>query len=436
MKWFDGQRRESNGAALKNGKLYLFGRRGVFVLKLWPSPRCWWKPPAREWCHKRPAFRFRPSWLAKEFLGSRPPPFFLSEEEGCDGQLPLPFPTDESWQRGRAAIQGFFDAIPKSVRAIVAPFPSRQWHLLSLLARCPGAVELARSAPVIAWLLANNFEFHRPAVKQPMRAARSWVRRPRRELIQWLGFPASSVKILSRIVPAAVSIRQMIALRSALADPAVLKLLGHLPIINAGVMAIVELPALRAHVEPKLLLEVAASPHERVTPDCAPNLEWFLDLAEELDLPVSARRFITTRSVMSAIAEAQWLQDALFWRRLRARDPLSLRHAQFPKPPFLPSAGISPLTDAAALIEEGRVQNNCVGDCASMVIAGRFYFYRVESPERATLELCKSAARGWVVGQVKAKNNGPVTGQTRAFIDAWIDEVERAEQEVPEEAPF
>lgn len=41
----------------------------------------------------------------------------------------------------------FLKSIPEEVLAAVAPYSSRHWYLLNLIARCPGALDLIRATP-------------------------------------------------------------------------------------------------------------------------------------------------------------------------------------------------------------------------------------------------------------------------------------------------
>ena len=49
----------------------------------------------------------------------------------------------------------FLKSIPEEVLAAVAPYSSRHWHLPNLIARCPGALDLVRATPALAFALAS-----------------------------------------------------------------------------------------------------------------------------------------------------------------------------------------------------------------------------------------------------------------------------------------
>jgi hypothetical protein len=65
--------------------------------------------------------------------------------------------------------------------------------------------------------------------------------------------------------------------------------------------------------------------------------------------------------------------------------------------------------------------SHCVGSYWPSVERGDCAVYRVLEPERATLSLRWSKARGtWSVEQVKGFANKPVRAETRLFIRDWI----------------
>ena len=98
-----------------------------------------------------------------------------------DGQIILPgivIPEERSARRAYSdhmARTAFVNMIPEEVRLELLRYSNRKWHLMSILARCPGAMDLSRSNPALLFALASNWAFHRPSVKQPIRAARGLV---------------------------------------------------------------------------------------------------------------------------------------------------------------------------------------------------------------------------------------------------------------------
>lgn len=136
------------------------------------------------------------------------------------------------------------------------------------MARCPGADDLSRSNPALAYALASNWVFHRPAVTRPMRAARSLVGRAEPRILEWLGFPTSEParRILAKIVPLSLSVEGLLYLRDALADPWTVRILSHLRRINQGALRLTTDPRLRPHVTFRLIEDVSRdNAHDRAS---------------------------------------------------------------------------------------------------------------------------------------------------------------------------
>ncbi len=126
----------------------------------------------------------------------------------------------------------FLTPIPEDVVAAVAPYSSRHWHLLNLIARCPGALDLVRATPALAFALASLWAFRNPAPRQPLRAARALLRKRQPEIAAWLGFPSdrSTMRVLRKISPAECSIPNLLHLRDLL--PVHPKPLRHIRILG------------------------------------------------------------------------------------------------------------------------------------------------------------------------------------------------------------
>ena len=132
-----------------------------------------------------------------------------------DGQMALPGVTsrEERYAKEQYHYQAarcvFVHSLPREVREELRRYAERKWHLLNLFARCPGALDLSRSNPGLAYALASNWAFHKPAVARPIRAARSLVHKKQKAILEWLGFPATEParRILAKIRPKSLRLR-------------------------------------------------------------------------------------------------------------------------------------------------------------------------------------------------------------------------------------
>ena len=71
------------------------------------------------------------------------------------------------------------------------------------------------------------------------------------------------------------------------------------------------------------------------------------------------------------------------------------------------------------LVEEGRLQKNCVAGYVRRVAHGNEFIYRVLAPERATLQVVQGR-RGWRIGQLSGPENQPVSASTRVAVQNWL----------------
>jgi hypothetical protein len=431
------------GTSFKNGKLYVFSTTRIIVMAPWPEMRAWTKTRARpKWRPCRPFIRLWSPDLAQTYVHDRlrrwDGPWMPEGVREEDAPLPedladmeLDEDTAEECERiavrreqqeAREAVgrERFFSTIPRSLVSLVEAFPQRQWHLLSLLARCPGASDLLHSTPALAYALASNWVFHRPAVQRPLRAARALLQRKQRRIAGWLGFPETeaAIRVLRKLQPSACLSGLLLRLRDRMKDPATLRLLGHLPPLDAAGLLLVLRPETAGWVTPSLLEQAHVASQ---TLDCARHLAEILEMRRILNDPRPARR-------LTSITRLRILHDDLVERMNRAGLKMP-EAAPFPAPPFPGNDALVPITTADELFAEGRHQDNCVGAYASRVRRGRCYIYRLLAPERATVEVVLRKS-GWRLGEIEARENQPVCPETERQVQTWL-ESESAAQRAP-----
>ena len=414
------------GTCFKNGKVYDFDNSSVLVMKGWPDPRAWVKTSRKGWHHDRKkADKFFSSWLFPE--SGRPP----SESPDpstveCPDYLNHGDLTDEEraqrWASHRKAVirewkekhqlADFFDRIPPEIRHALLQYSDRKWHLLNLFARCPGAFDLHVSNPALFYALASHWVFHKPAVRQPMRAARSLVRKKQKDIQRWLGFPAteSARKILRRIPRMALSVENLLYLRDTLHDPERAKILAHLPRINAGALRLINDRRLMDHLAPRVIEEVGNDPEND---DYANTYRMLIDLFrmnQQLragPLPICFHSLRRIKELHDELATR--LDDAEYY------DDDLAEPVVFPPPPYHGTETIVPISTPDELRKEGREMQHCVGSYARNVARGGCYIYRVLSPVRATLSITIRAGN-WSLDQIQMASNKPVPREIREKI--------------------
>ena len=425
----------------ETGKLFIFDSHSVSVLHGWPVMRAWKKT-----CVKQPNWTgFRPSLSQLEAelrdSGDKMEAYRRIIEAG-QLELPLEFRyRDEANPYGSEISRWYFETTPREVRDLLRPFWNSRWALMTLLAvGGQPAADLLKSCPALAFMLANNRVFHAPAVSQPRRAIRTWLApcKTRRQLLAWLGFPASNglARLLAKVPAQDLSIGLLLKLRTLLADPRNGKLLRHQPVIDRALLAFFE-PGMREMLTAKLLAELRNDLLENLTAgylcdDAGPEQQaheresllrmWQKEIQPIWQLSRDAVRMFGERHPDRPMPQ---VRDLAALRRFHDRLAEELIEERFGKLTFTPpvpgNADIIPLTGYDMLLEEGRLQHNCAASYCGEVAAGRSFLYRVLAPERCTLELALRQGK-WKPVQLFAACNRPPREETITAVAKWLQE--------------
>ena len=388
-------------------------------MRPWPDPHSWVRTARKGWhadrsnadaffCMNLRPTDFRPA-------PEPPTPKTLDELE-CAEALPreeqmerLELENRVEWGMWRQShlSSEFFSLIPVPVREILLQYRKRRWHLLNLLARCPGADDLHTANPALCFALASNWAFHKPAVTRPMRAARSLVRKKQRAILDWLGYPATESvrKIFAKIDSQALEVGALLYLRQSLADSDRLKLLGHLPTLNADTLRLINSEWSFARIHPRVLFDAAASDEP---PDTQPVYEMLRDtlrMQQQLQNVRVPNVFSSLQHLRDIHDEISAAHNARFHEAPYYMNELPV--CPFPPPPFMGTDAIIPLTSERELFTEGRDMHHCVGSYACDVASGKCYIYKITAPVRATIQISRRA-NSWKIQQAKLACNNPV----------------------------
>jgi hypothetical protein len=450
------------GSEYKDGKYFEFDPRQILVMTAWPDPRAWRRTKTIDWKQVRMQANIISWWdmalpekeivehlLTTNFGGEVRAPWgdmveiqhhvnrhllaqFTARLENLEDLFlpsfswPEAINSDRKWdllfEAKTLLVQyRWLCQIPLPIRTALQVFKDRRWQVLNLLARCPGAHDLCLSNPALAFALANNWCFHRPAVKQPYRAARALVRKKQRVIAGWLGFPPNNaaVRVLAKIQPEGLSMKRFLYFKEAMKDPVVFELLAHLPTIDAAVMELMNSRMLRPRLSYALLREVCEleknltgllPPDKNADTD---GLRWLIGLiCDVVGLMKNPRCRERWPDQFRSIAHLKEFHD-LAAMRLYANPDLQLQmilaeNIAFPPPPFPGSADIQPIATPQDLFDEGRRMHHCIGSYIDRVRYGGFYAYRVMSPIRATLAIRQNPEREWVADQSVTFANEPI----------------------------
>ncbi|MCG6942347.1 MAG: PcfJ domain-containing protein [Thiohalocapsa sp.] len=350
-----------------------------------------------------PATDPRQLTLALELAAGAPPP-------------PLPAPKLTPAQRRKRAFDAFRFTCPKPVARRVEPFRGDHLPLLRLLRALGERGDLFDSNPALGYCLALAFR-QTLASPQPERDQHleRLVALKQAEIMARLELPDSkrAVKAMAKIRPGAMSRELVGGLKRLLADDAALRVMGHLPALNLGVLTLLLDPQLRALATPVLFEAVLADKQEDHFPFAARRLADIQQMADALGTDISRRRFRERKRL-----------DALFQdlaRDYTRLDDARLEGCRFPPPPVLGTDAIVPLRAPRALVEEGHKQHNCVAGYAERVAGGDTYIYRVLAPQRATLSLVRWSGGRWQIGELLRAGNHPVSAATRRAVTEWLE---------------
>lgn len=419
----------SPGVEFKNGKFYNFTAEKVSVIVSWPRPRALERPRASsEWQTFLPGANIfdvgKYRWALRKKTesaraGKRPG---LSVCKDPEGQFGLAFGTARADdEREAQAYRRLFEPIPDDVIDAIGSYSERQWQMLSLIARCPGALELHNSNPALAFSIASNRVFYNRFAQRPLAQMRFLAGRKQRDALAWLGFPPTeaAVRVFKKIAVSDVNIPMLMALRKGMKSPQVNKLLAHLSGITPAVAHILGEPSLLALSSFRLIEELS------VTGDNDASMQHLFRLrdVEEMSL-----RMKPVKSIVISSTERLFEVYEQMVEEINRVEREGLFQYLFPPAPLQGTNTIEPVESPLELLREGEAQHNCAAQYTGRVAEGKAYLYRVLAPERATICVLKKR-RKWVLSEIKAACNRPVGFETAKAVTAWF--IEASAQKKP-----
>ena len=314
----------------------------------------------------------------------------------------------------RRAFDSFRSTMPPPVASATEKFQSRQWAVLKFINQCASALDLARINPALCFALATHVCFRQqsgtPATDPKISGRRQ------RDIADWLGFPGteSVARILSKVAAESVSVGLLLSLRCALKDEHIVKVFSHLPKLNAGVTSIVLQRELLDATTPALLTEILECTAEKSRAASAEMLEDTLSMLR-LVAPGAG-----TPKIQS-VARLRAMHSEVITKFLITR-PYGTGNPRLPHPPLRGTETIVPILTVGDLVQEGRMQKNCVATYAELIRKRSTFIYRVLFPERATLSILRGSDGDWQIGELKGSGNAKVSTSTRTAVESWLDQ--------------
>jgi hypothetical protein len=405
------------GLAWKDGKLYAFEPNSVLVMRMWPDMLAWRRTKTKPWAATR---RHADERLSREFLA----PGEMERYALFRTQFGGPIRWDDCFDRMKldfAAALPAVQTIPDRERGIAARFSDRRWHVLALMARCPGAADLLEANPALGFALANSWVLKRSVPTQPMRAARSILQGSQVDILEWLDLPASERvrRILRKIEPDALKGQKLPLLQRALWLPKVQAMLAHLPCINSDVIQLLQDQDSVGRLTPRFLLDILEPVLRFNELDHKPSHP-AISLWSDAIRMARAIRAEPPTELRSFAHLVRWHDEVVqdYNRHLEqvgrvdrrpelGPEPLVDLTFAYGPPPFDGTSQVRPILSYSDLLKEGQDLEHCVASYHHQIAAGSYFVYKVESPVRATLGL-QLQHRSWRVDQVFGHRNRKV----------------------------
>jgi hypothetical protein len=327
----------------------------------------------------------------------------------------------------------FLDTIDPVHQHMLARFSHNTFHLYNAVRRCPGLFELMSEhgktpelagAAAVGFALANLVMFRQPKLSHPLRSARSLLKRRRRDIAVWLGFPrehaAMAVRIMGRIPTRELGVPMLHELRTALQrdDAHARKLLAHAGRINQAASLFVEQPSIARWVTPALFDELSRR-------DDWPGGPWQLQR-----MAIDTLELVRTRGMQMPMVRSVEELTALHATEIEGARRRPVPYAgqrdvfavSLPPQPLADLPGeIEYLPTTAALADEGAFMINCVGGYGARVARNECFIYRVLAPERCTLAIHLGYDDAFHIREIKGPRNAPITNPaTLRFVERWL----------------
>ncbi len=322
----------------------------------------------------------------------------------------LPSAVDMDYE-GLAELQTFCEAIPATIRRAVSAFRERQWQLLAWLSSGgPAAVQLLHATPALAFAVACGAELNvREAPIQFLQKLPLMAYHGQIDLLARLGFPATegARRILRKVAPGAVTVARLKSLREWFRDEEIVRRLAHTPAVSDAVLALLESGTFAA-VDDATLHRMAEAPDGDAA-DVARRLSEAVALWGLVRPTRPLPRFNGVERIQAVHAELR--EDVTRVRRAAG---------QFPAAPVPGTDHIVHIDSSAMLVEESRIQRNCVDTYAPAIKRGRLAVYRVLEPQRATLAIRRRRAQ-WEIAELKGTANSVALAETVFAVRLWLN---------------
>lgn len=322
----------------------------------------------------------------------------------------------------RTAYGRLLETIPEHIRSAVDGYPEYAWSLLRLVFRAPRALQLVDDSPALAFAIACGDRLGQVSREEVWARGPTMLNEKRSEVLRWLGLPfsQSAVRIFSRVPVFACGTETLTKLSLLLRseERRILRLLRHVPHVNADVVELLSAPELLERLTPTFLAEVSEMATFRAY--VAARLRWaarsYPTAFAGRTLPVirSLQHFASVTSDLARrmpnVQQPEPMPPAAPGRALPGR---------FPPPPVRGNDVVVAICSNEELFFESVHQRNCVNRFRVRILKGRAYIYKVMAPERCTLSIVRDE-EGWSIGELYQARNRPASPKTWSQVQKWL----------------
>ncbi len=394
------------GYAFKNNKYYVFDKHGVAVHKGWPEILAYRKTKTKPWRCIRPKFNFKLSTID------------LTSCYICDSlvltnkkhdHICKPFPK-ESW----------LSLIPTEVLKAVEPFKRRQWHLLAFVARGGApALDLLKSSPALAWMLASSWAFKRKPVKNHFRSIRALLakNKSQQDMLKWLNYPNSKsvVKLLRKIDMAEVDVSLLLNLRELLTGQVGIRHLQHCKTINKTTLWLLKLSE-------QSKLKLSFSFIEQLS--SIKSIDSSFEISNTLKDVIKMNKFLCNKQIsVQSIKHLELIHHKLIDETVITSKQNKKINRNFPWPSFeLPEEfpEVEFIDSEHELIKTGIVMHNCLVAHVDSAIYGNKLYFKLQTNKKAVMSVNKVSNEKWDICEIKGCCNQLVDVQTADLADNWL----------------
>jgi len=215
------------GQTIKNNKYYVFDHHGVTVMKPWPHMLAYRKTKTKGWKSIRPKFGFSGNDMPNK----------INKSECYRCRLNDLYEQSYLHECNPHPLFSFLEFVPVEILDLIKDVKGRQWHLLALFARCgKEAIDLYKSTPAIAWMVASSWAFKERPVKDHFRSIRRLLKpgKSQLDILNWLDYPSSKqvIKLLRKVDMTNVDVTFFLHLKIIISTQISIKTLRHIQRID------------------------------------------------------------------------------------------------------------------------------------------------------------------------------------------------------------